>query len=87
MKRDLRGIKPTKYTLDHNASFAELVHNVYRPYYPISRKVYERLFNAEIDSNDVVLYQGKLCTYGHADSGYALMPIINKYKLLDTTRY
>ena len=87
MKRDLRGIKPTQYQINECFSFVELVANICRPYYPITEKIYHRLMNQEISPNDVVLYQGKLCTYGNADSGYALMPIINKDKLFDTTRY
>ena len=86
MKRDLRGIKPTQYQLNHCFSFVELVANLYHPYYPITEKVYHRLMNQKNFPNDVVLYQGKLCTFGGADSGYALMPIINKEKLVDTTR-
>ena len=84
MKKTLKGIEQSHYKLNHNSPFRILARNVKRPYFPISEKVYDDLCNQEKFKNDVVLFKGELCTFGGADSGYALMPIINKELLIDT---
>ena len=71
MKTNMRGLIPESGNVPR--SFVAAVSHLQRPYFPISADVYNELMNGEFD---FYTYKGKLCTFGTADQGYALMPYI-----------
>ena len=62
-------------------SFSKAVDMLKRPYIVITEDEYTSLI--ELTSKDVltdfVMYDGIKCTFGNADNGYALMPLINQH--------
>lgn len=67
-----------KTTLDRIPSdFVDAVAAVHRPYIPITKKQYESIRRKTKDTGDIIIYRGKRMTFGNADSGFALMPLIH----------
>lgn len=58
------------------SDFCEAVRTLQRPYIPISKNEYEKVF---ADGSDYFKYKNKVVTFGNADSGYALMPLQAEY--------
>ena len=44
-----------------------------RPYTKISKKMFETILK---NKTDFILFNGEICTFGSADDGYAIMPLI-----------
>jgi hypothetical protein len=60
--------------LPHN--FGKAVAMLQRPYFAISVGEYTELLDLTSDPvTDFVLYEGKVCTFGDADGGFAIMPL------------
>lgn len=67
----LKDIKIIHKTFNTRDSFFDIIKRLTRPYYPISKDTYNKIVEQD---TDFVIYNDKLCTYGNADGGYALMP-------------
>lgn len=58
-------------------SFAAAVALLVRPYIPISEAQYEEIAaKASADDTDILVFNGLQMTFGAADGGFALMPLI-----------
>jgi hypothetical protein len=84
IKKTLKGIEPTSYRLNHNTPYHILLRNIERPFFAISDEVLNQLDDRSKFENDIILYKGRLCTFGGRSGDYHLMPIINKDLLIDT---
>ena len=71
MKSTMRDLIPVYGEVPQN--FVAAVSHLQRPYFPISENIYNKLMDGEFD---FYTYKEKLCTFGTADQGYALMPYI-----------
>ena len=73
--RDIRPIRPNgKSKLPPD--FKKVVSLLRRPYTRITKAEYDIIMR--LTSNpltDFIMFDGKLCTFGDADGGYAIMPI------------
>jgi len=59
------------------ADFSEAVALLMRPYFPISEHVYNEIMDYTANLNgDILLIDNEQFAFGHADNGYALMPLI-----------
>lgn len=58
------------------SDFCEAVRRLQRPYIPITKEEYEKVFNK---GNDYFKYKEDVVTFGNADSGWALMPLRSEY--------
>lgn len=61
-------------------NFHEQVRKLTRPYMPITNKHFESLEKLSFDF--YLTKSGKVVTYGHADNGFALMPL-NQREAID----
>lgn len=56
--------------------FCEAVRTLQRPYIPICKDEYDKVFNK---GNDYFKYKNLVVTFGNADLGWALMPLQDEY--------
>jgi hypothetical protein len=70
-----------KFTLTDDympSNFRDAIRLVTRPYIPISEKQVKVIESKTKDRGDIILYRGKRMTWGNADGGFALMPLISQ---------
>jgi len=62
-------------------NFSRAVNMLMRPYISITKDEYNSLIDltSKGTPTDFVMYDGIKCTFGNADNGYALMPLINQH--------
>ena len=58
------------------SDFCEAVSRLTRPYIPITKEEYKKVFDK---GNDYFQYKNEVVTFGNADGGFALMPLQSKY--------
>ena len=70
-----------KFTLTDDympSNFRDAIRLVTRPYIPISEKQVKEIESKTKNRGDIILYRGKRMTWGNADGGFALMPLISQ---------
>ena len=58
------------------SDFCEAVRTLTRPYIPINKDEFDKVFNV---GNDYFKFKKQVVTFGTADGGYALMPLQVEY--------
>jgi hypothetical protein len=57
-------------------NFKDAIQLVKRPYIPITIDQLKEIERKTKDVGDIIIYRGQRMTWGKADDGYALMPLI-----------
>ncbi len=59
-------------------NFHDAIQLVTRPYIPISKEIVKEIESKTKGRGDIILYKGRRMTWGNADNGFALMPLITQ---------
>lgn len=59
-------------------NFNDAVRMLKRPYIPINEKQLKAIETQTNGRGDIFIYRGQRMTWGDADGGYAMMPLLNQ---------